>query len=386
MKDISNIILREWKRIFSMPVYYLVLLVLPPVIFFFFALIYQKQHIKNLSFGVWDQDHTELTRKLTFMLEQTPSVHITQQVHSQTALKQAIQSGNLWAAIHFPKGFSKKVKDGQPVTVTLYTNSASIVPAKLIHQDVATVIVTGGAGIILKKLTKKGMPPRKARALVQPIQLTTYNLYNPSHNYQQYIAPGLITMALQMVIIMVSVLLINYEWKQGTMEQLIRTARGSPAKIIVGKTVAHLVISWVNFILIVGVIFPFFDLGHFGTIGAFFILYTLLALACIGIGILVSVLYSDTMVASDLALFYTSPAFVFSGYTFPRWAMPWYDQIYAHLMPFTPFLEGFLRIYFMELPLGYILKDMDVLLLFILATFPAAVIILHNQLKRQKGL
>jgi ABC-2 type transport system permease protein len=386
MKDFGNIIWREWKRIFSMPVYYTVLLVLPPIIFFFFALIYQKQHIKNLSFGIWDQDQTELTRKLTFMLEHTSSIHITKRVHNQEALKQAVQSGGLWGGVHFPKNFSADLKGGRQVTVTLYTNSVSIVPAKLIFSDVTRVITTGGSGVVLQKLIKKGMPPHKAQALVQPIKLTTYSLYNPTHNYQQYIAPGLITMALQMVIIMVSVLLVNYEWKQETMEELIRTARGSPSKIILGKAAAHLAISWVNFILIVGIIFPFFGLSHSDTVGPFFVLYTVLALACIGIGIFISVLCKDVMVASDLALFYTSPAFVFSGYTFPRWAMPWYDQIYAHFMPFTPFLDGFLHVYFMELPIGYILKDLGVLLLFIAATFPAAIIILNAQLKDRGDL
>ncbi len=381
MKTIFKVIKREWKRILRLPVHYLVLLVLPPLIFFFFALIYQNEHVNNMSVVVWDQDNSALTRQLTFMLEQSPSIHITKQVDNLQELEDLIQSGKAWAGIHFPTDLEKSLKSNHPVNISLFTNSAAVVPAKLIYRDAARVVIMGGSGVVLQKLIKKGMNENKAMALVQPIKLNSFPLYNPTYNYQQYLAPGLITVTLQMMIIMISVLLINHEWKTNTMDDLLRLAEGSPVKIIIGKALAHLSVAWINFILIVGVIFPYFNLSHPGTTGAFFVLFTLLALACIGIGILVSSIFKDTMVASDLGLFYTSPAFVFSGYTFPRWAMPWFDQVYANLMPYTPFLEGFLKIYFMELPLSYIKKEMGILLLFIALTYPLAVLIFNRQIK-----
>ncbi len=386
MSTLWKVIWREWKRIASLPAHYMVLLVLPPFVFFFFALIYENQHAKDLPVAVWDQDHSALSRKLTYMLEETPSIHISKQVHSSRDLEQVIQDGSVWGGIHFPKNLEQKIKSSHPVNVTLFTNSAAIVPAKLVYKDAAKVIIMGGSGVILQKLTKKGMEEDKARALVQPIKLTSYPLYNPTYNYQKYLAPGLITVILQMMIIMVSVLLINYEYKTGSFENLIKTGGYSATKIILGKTIAHLFIAWVNFILIVGIIFPYFGLSQWRTNGNFFVLFTFLALACIGLGMLVSVLFKDVMFATDVALFYTSPAFVFSGYTFPRWAMPWYDQIYAHLLPYTPFLQGFLKVYYMSLPLSYIYKELGVLLIFITITFPSAIIVFDQKLKKKRRL
>ncbi len=382
---IWKIFIREWKRIASLPAHYIVLLVIPPVLFFFFALIYQKQHAEELPVAVWNEDGSELSRRLTFMLEATPAIHITEQANNQQELEAHIRSGRVLAAVHFPKHFETDIKSNNPVSVTLYTNSAAIVPAKLIYKDAAKVIIMGGSGVILQKLTKKGMEKEKAMALVQPIRLTTYPLYNPSYNYQQYLAPGLITVALQMMIIMVAVLLLNYEWKTGTMEELITLSHGSAWKIIVGKTLAHLSVSWVNFILITGIVFPYFGLSHAGTHFSFFILFSLLALACIGLGVLVSAIFKDVMLASDIALFYTSPAFVFSGYTFPRWAMPWYDQVYAHLMPYTPFLDGFFKVYFMELPLSYALPEIGVLLIFIAVSFPLTILVFQNKINKRSN-
>ncbi|WP_317041116.1 ABC transporter permease [Niabella ginsenosidivorans] len=151
-----------------------------------------------------------------------------------------------------------------------------------------------------------------------------------------------------------------------------------------GKNIAHLTVAWINYLLIAGIIFPLYGLSKPGAFWPFFVLFSLLSLACIGIGILVSTIVSDVITATDVALFYTSPAFVFSGFTFPRWAMPWYDQFYAGLMPYTPFLDGFIKVYFMQLPLYYARKECGVLLLFIGVTLLVSIILLQQKINNNK--
>ncbi|WP_315815187.1 ABC transporter permease [Paraflavitalea speifideaquila] len=176
------------------------------------------------------------------------------------------------------------IKSRHPVNVVVYTNAAAVVPAKLIYKEAAQVIITAGSGVILQKFVKTGMDKDKAMALVQPIALVPYTLYNPTYNYQHYLVPGLITVALQMIIIMVGVLLLNYEATTNTRQQLWYIARGSASAVIAGKTLAHLVIAWINFILVAFIIFPLFNLGIMAAAGKFFVVYTLLSLACLGIG------------------------------------------------------------------------------------------------------
>lgn len=370
---IIKITVREWKRILTLPVHYWVLLVMPPLLFFFYAYIYEKKKAEDLPVAVWDEDHSSLSRQFQFMLEQTESIHITRHIQSLPELEHDMRTGAISAVVHFPARMERDIKSRHPVYVTLYTNTAAVVTAKLIYRDAAQVLITAGAGVTLQKLEKTGMPAEKAMALVMPINVTTYQLYNPTYNYQQYLVPGLIIVGLQMMIIMVTVLALNYERNTGTQQELYALSRGRAFPVIAGKTLSHLTVAWINFILVVGVMFPLFGLGHPAATGKLFILFTLLALACIGIGMLVSALCRDAMVACDLGLFYTSPAFVFSGFTFPRWAMPWYDQYYAWIMPFTHFLDGFFKVYFMELPLHYAYPEIGKLLIFIGITYPAAI-------------
>lgn len=379
MKTISQIIIREWKRIFSIPNFYVVLLVIPPLIFFFYGLIYQKQFAKELPMAVWDEDQSSVSRTLTDMMEQNDNIHFTHTAFSNAEIEKLMKEGKIFGAVHFPKNMESDAKKNHQSNITLYTNGAYLVPAKMIYKGAAEIIIKGGLAVVLEKAEKQGMPAQTANALVQPIKLNSTILYNPDFNYKMYLTPGLITVGLQMALIVAAVLILNLEFKRNTIDDLLEISHSS-SQIVIGKMLAHLSVSWILFVLIVFVVFPVYDLGKPGTDFNFFIIYTLMALACIGIGMMLSALSDNLLFVTDVALFFTSPAFVFSGFTFPRWAMPWYDQLYSDIMPYTHFLDGFIKLYFMQLPMHYAMPEVYKLLLFTGVTFPLAVIIFQRKI------
>lgn len=372
---------REWKRIFSIPNFYVVLLVIPPIIFLFYGFIYQKQFARELPMAVWDEDRSSVSRTLTDMMEQNENIHFTNVVFSNAEIEKLIKEGKIFGAVHFPKNMESDAKKNHQSNITLYTNGAYLVPAKMIYKGAAEIIIKAGLAVVLQKAEKQGMPADKANTLVQPIKLNTTVLYNPEFNYQMYLTPGLVTVGLQMALIVASVLILNLEFKKNTIDSLLRISTSS-SQIVIGKMLAHLCIAWLLFILISFVVFPVFDLGKPQTDLSFFVLYTLLALACIGIGMMLSAISDNLIFVVDVALFFTSPAFVFSGFTFPRWAMPWYDQVYADIMPYTHFLDGFIKLYFMELPIGYAFPEMIRLCVFIGITFPVAVVVFQKKINQ----
>ncbi|GAO43512.1 ABC transporter permease [Flavihumibacter petaseus] len=379
MNRLFHIIWREWKRYLLLPYLRRMLLIIPVILFFFYAWIYQEQEIRDLPVAIWDEDQSDISRRIQFLLEQTPSIHITTSVTDQAVLQNKIMSGEISGAIHFPRGMEAAVKSKHPVTVTVYTNAAALVPAKLLYKDAARVIITAGSGVLLQQYLRSGMATEKAMALVQPVKVTAYTLYNPTFNYRYYLVPGLVTVALQMLFIMVSALGINKEEEEGSFAEAWRIAGASPSLLLMGKLLAQVIFSWFHFILIAGILYPLHHLGQPGALVKFFLLHNLLVLACTGLGLFLSVIFRDVMLALDAALFYTSPAFVFSGFTFPRWAMPWYDQVYAKLLPYTHFLDAYIKTYTMNSPLRYGIMEMLMLLLFCFAPLSVAVLVLARR-------
>jgi len=98
-------------------------------------------------------------------------------------------------------------------------------------------------------------------------------------------------------------------------------------------------------------------------------LVSILHFLYIFLGFGISLIFKKELIALDLAIFYNSPAFVFSGFTFPIWAMPWLNSAYAQIIPFTHFLTGFLKIYQLDTPIHFIWPEVWKLLVFLLVAF-----------------
>ena len=384
MRAVINIAIRELKIIATTKSYYMILLILPPALFLLYTFIYNAQALHNIPVAIWDEDGTELSRTLADQYQSSPLVSVVTHVNSQEEVKELMQENRIQGAVHIPKGFQADISNATPTSVSFYRNASNLIFAELLYKAFAEITLTVNAGIILKRMTMHGVNEQQALDLANPVNVHTHSLYNPTYNYQNYLVPGLVTVGLQMMIIMIAVLIVNSEYENNTLQDLLKLAEGSSANIIIGKTAAHYAVGMMNVILIFGVLFTYFRIPFVHNLPKLFLLFSLLVLACIGIGIMVSVLFKEALMASDLALFYTSPAFVFSGFTFPKWAMPWYDQFYANLMPYTPFLMGFFKVYQMDAPWSSIMPHMVQLLWFILIPYSVAWSVLKVQLTQRK--
>ena len=149
---------REWKRIFSIPNFYVILLVIPPIIFLFYGFIYQKQFAKELPMAVWDEDQSSVSRMLTDMMEHNELIQFTQTVHSNVEIEKLMKEGKIFGAVHFPKNMESDVKKNHQSNITLYTNGAYLVPAKMIYKGAAEVIIKGGLAVVLQKAERPDVP------------------------------------------------------------------------------------------------------------------------------------------------------------------------------------------------------------------------------------
>lgn len=381
--EIWKIIVREWRRLLTIPVFYVVFFIVPLFLSFFYGYIYKLQFADNLSVAIWDEDHSELSRTLTDMLQSQPSINFTYAVNSEAELKQLILENKVMGGIHMPRDMETDVKDGKQTQIVVFSNASSLIAGKLIYKDASPVAIKGGLAVVLQKLTREGMGQEQAAALVQPIKLNSYVLSNPRYSYQIYLTPGLISVVLQMFTVMVGALMLNWENKTKTRDELMELGNYSASNIIFGKTIAFLSLSWIIFIYVNFFIFPYFNLSQPNTTVNFFILYNMLILACLGFGFLLSALFENPAVSTDFSLFFTSPAFVFSGFTFPRWSMPWYDQFYAKLLPYTHFLDGFIIGYYMDMPIRYFKSQLFILAIFIVVFFALATLVFQWRINRQ---
>ncbi len=100
---------------------------------------------------------------------------------------------------------------------------------------------------------------------------------------------------------------------------------------------------------------------------------------------MLSSLIPKRTLATEVALFVLTPAFIYSGLTFPLWAMPGIHQFLAKLIPFTYFLSGFIKLYEMNLDIIYLKNELMVLMIFFALSFSIAILSIKIRLK-QNGI
>ena len=97
---------------------------------------------------------------------------------------------------------------------------------------------------------------------------------------------------------------------------------------------------------------------------------------------MISSLFHDLMFSTELALFLTTPAFIFSGLSYPLRIMPDIHSTYAQLMPYTHFIEGFVKIYQMGAPVQYLVPQFLRLSIFIIVSVVVMIFALKFNIKK----
>ncbi|MEA2104234.1 MAG: ABC transporter permease [Candidatus Cloacimonadota bacterium] len=380
-----NVAKREFGRIIRGKSTRNLLIFVPICVFIFLAFIYVNGIVHNIPVAVYDKDHTELSRTIIRFIEASPQTKVIKYLDSSDKIENIfLKNDEIEAIFVIPKNLSKDVLSGKSTKVGIYTNSSNIIFGNTIYRVAMTTINTVSGGILLEKFKMAGLTEEEAMNLVLPIRVNAKPLYNSNYNYLYYLVPGLLTVLLQMILIFVTTRAINSEFNNHTIGKLLQVSNNSVLNIIIGKAIAYSLMGFLIVIFILGFVFPVFAIPVYGNLwllSGFFLFFNITA---VFFGLMLSGIISDETVALDVAFFYNSPAFVFSGFTFPIFGMPFFDKFYAQLIPYTHFLYGFFKLYQMNVPIKYLKPEIFALLIFFVIGFLGSIISLKIRLKKFK--
>lgn len=370
MKIILKIIIREFLRLKKRPAAWVLLLVIPFGIFFYLGAIYEEGSIENVSIAVLDLDHSDLSRKVISNVEASPKLNIIKFLNSNEDLNKVfINHPEIKGFYVIPKDFQKNVFRGEQEKLLVYTNSSNIIYGNLIYKEAATFINTLSAGITLNTFKINGIPHEKAIKMVMPIKVITKPLYNSYYNYLYYLLPGLTTVLLQMIVFLLAARSINSEYTNDTFDDLLQLTKGNVFKIILGKLLSYTLLGFIVAIFIFSIVHPLLGIPASKNILPFLWVVVVFVMANAMLGIMISTIFKNEAIAMDVSFVYNSPAFVFSGFTFPIMAMPAFNAWYAQLIPYTHFLNAYLKGMEMETPFTYLVQPTINLLLFFLVAY-----------------
>jgi ABC-2 type transport system permease protein len=324
--------------------------------------------LRDIPVAVFDADNSETSRLITRAVESTSAFRIVEYSHSINDIKEGFLRGKIQGAFYIPQHLERNIKRGEFSTIIIFNNATNLVVSNTTLKEGTALAKTISGGILLKKLRSGGLQKEQAMNIINPLRIETQSLYNPNYNYLNYLVSGLIPAVLQMIIMVAAVLLLSSEFSHGTIHDLFATADGSRWAILLGKSLPHIAIHCATVLGILGIIFPLFGMHMMGSVLATAFLFMYFVAACFFVGLMVSAVFHNQQLATEIALFFNIPAFLFSGFIFPLWAMPAFHRTFAQVLPYTHFIQGFLKLYQMGAPITDVLTELGSLTVFILVS------------------
>jgi len=370
LKIILHIIIREFLRLKKRPAAWVILLVVPIGVFFYLGAIYKEGSITTVPIAILDLDHTDLSRKVINNVQASPKLEIIKFLNSNDNIEEVfIKHPEIKGFYLIPKDFQKNIFGGKQEKLMVYTNSTNIIYGNLIYKEAATFINTMSAGINLNSFKLQGIPHEKAVKMVMPIKVHAKPLYNSYYNYLYYLIPGLTTVLLQLIVFLLAARSINSEYTNDTFIELLSLTNGSLFKIIIGKLLAYTLLGFIVAIFIFSVVHPLLGIPASKNTIPFLGVILAFVMANAMLGIMISTIFKNEALAMDISFGYNSPAFVFSGFTFPMMAMPDFNAGLAQLIPYTHFLNAFLKGMEMNTPFSFLAQPTINLLFFVLTGY-----------------
>ena len=362
---------------------WILIIFIPVVIFLYLGAIYKEGAVQVVKVGVLDNDKSPFSQQIIDNIQASPKIELTNIFSSEDKLEDIFVSHpDIKGVYYIPENFSKNIMLGMQQKLIVYTNSSNIIYGNLLYKEAATFINTLSAKITLNALTIKGIPYEKAIKMVMPVKTQTRALFNPYYNYLYYLVPGLTTVLLQMIVFFLATRSINSEFKSNSFQELWTISGGSILKIILAKLITYTVIGMMIAVLIFAIIHPVLGIPMGSNTLAFMWVILLFVIANASLGLMISILFKDQAIAMDVAFVYNSPAFVFSGFTFPIIAMPAFNSWYANLIPYTHFLKAYIKGIEMSTSFSFLIPQVIALLIFVLFAYVVSVFGLQFHLKK----
>jgi drug efflux transport system permease protein len=180
--------------------------------------------------------------------------------------------------------------------------------------------------------------PLPVNAAVPNVTARSRVWFNPDLYSRNYFVPGVVANIIMVVTLMLTALAIVREKEIGTMEQLMVTPI-RPIELMLGKTLPFAVIGLVDVVLVTAVALLVFQVPFRGSYMLLFACSSLFLMTSLGAGLLLSTISQTQQQAMMANFFFTTPAFMLSGFAFPIANMPVAVQWLTYLNPLRYFVE-----------------------------------------------
>ena len=282
---------------------------------------------RDLPTAVLLQESSDVGRSILAAIQNTKFFRVTEILHNDADLDEALASGKALFAVEIPANFERAVRRGDK-------------PALLVAVDATDPVASGTAVAALSELVNTalandhGLPDAG-----QPLfEIRTHERYNPAASTALNVVPGLLGTILTLTMLIFTALSVTRETERGTMESLLSMPI-TPLEIMLGKIAPYVLVGFLQAALIVGARVVMFDVPVVGNLALLGAVATLFIATNLSFGYTFSTLAQNQLQAVQMSMMFFLPNMLLSGFIFPFLGMPHWAQTVGEFLPLTHFLR-----------------------------------------------
>ncbi len=288
-----------------------------------------------------DMDRTPLSRELRARFEGSGLFDVVSQPETEEDVQRTLDRGEAQAVVRTPQGFERDARRGRPTEVQVLVDGTNSNTASLVASYAGSMIADFAGAVSAERQNVRILarnPSGAVSAAAPQVAARTRVWFNPDLHSRNYFVPGVVANIIMMVTLMLTVMAIVREKEIGTMEQLMVTPI-RPLELMLGKTLPFALVGMVDVALITAASLLVFHIPFRGSALLLFFCAALFLMTSLGAGLFLSTISHTQQQAMMMNFFFSTPAFMLSGFAFPIRNMPVAVQWLTYLNPLRYFIE-----------------------------------------------
>ena len=328
----------------------IILLIIPIVLLLILGFAISTE-IKNTPVVIFDQSHSDLSRRLTNEINANKFFQNAGYIRSAPEIADAFRKSKAKVAVVIPAAFADDLYSLKKADVQVIIDGSDPSEAANLQNYVQSIIADfqqSIAGAI------NASPLINAEIKLQ---------YNPQAKSAYAFVPGLMGTILLLICAMMTSIAIVREKEMGTMEILLVSPL-RPFIIVLAKAVPYFIISVINVISVLLISYFILDVPIHGNLILVFLLCMIFILSALSLGLLISSVtktQQSAVLASVLALML--PSLILTGMIFPLESAPYFLQFIANFIPARWFIQALKTVMIKGLGITAIWKELSILTL-----------------------
>jgi ABC-2 type transport system permease protein len=318
--------------------------------------------VYHMPLAVVDQSRDPTSAAFVHALVNSQYFNVTMYLDNQSQAKDAIDKGEVKAALIIPPDFAASV-DRRSANFMMLLDGSDQYAVRSGYSAVGLVAQNFGLQISKENLALSGVTGFTNSSL--PITTSGQILYNPDMNDKWFVIPGIIGMILQTLAIEQAAIFMVRDREWGTMEQILATPVRQ-LELILSKLIPLSILCLLTFGMSVAFGIYWFGVPFRGNLFLYFWLALLFLASCLGLGLVISTRATTQFEAEASSMIFMLFGLLLTGLFYPRTGMPLVPQLIGDIAPLTYFLRISRGIYLKGVGLEFVWGDALALVIYTL--------------------